>query len=134
MLNLHALTRSRSLILALACGVASAWLVLVPTYTSMRDSYPEWLPLVVWSLGPFLTALVFTTRHPDEAWKLVTCIEGGVIAGIVVDLCMRSYLGIPSTVWPFAIVLVIFVSFPPVLVGAWLGRKRANARQTTSHR
>jgi len=100
----------------------------------MRDNYPEWLPLIVWSLGPFLTALVFTTRHADEAWKLVTCIEGGVIAGIVFDLHVRSYLDIPSTVWPFAIVLVIFVSLPPVLAGTWLGRKRANARQTTSHR
>ena len=134
MSNLHVLTRSRSSILALACGVASVWPVLLPTYTSMRDSYPEWLPLIVWSLGPFLTALVFTTRHADEAWKLVTCIEGGVIAGIVFDLHVRSYLDIPSTVWPFAIVLVIFVSLPPVLAGAWLGRKRANARQTTSHR
>jgi hypothetical protein len=122
--NHQMVTRLLSPAAAFAFGVASALLVLVPTYTPMRERYPEWFPLVVWSLGPFLGAVVCTTRFPDRAWELAAFIEGGVIAGIGFDIRARSYLDIPSTVWPLAIVLVLIISLPSLLAGILAGRVR----------
>jgi len=121
--------------LAFGYGVASGYVVLVPTYTPMGESYPEWLPLMAWSLGPFLAALDLTMRHPDRAWELAALIEAGTIVGIILDIQVRSYLDIPSTVWPFAIVLVMVVSIPFLLAGTVLGRQRAKMKQRGgSHR
>ena len=101
----------------------------------MGDSYPEWLPLMAWSLGPLLAALLFTTRYPQRAWEFAACIEGGIIAGLIFDIQVRNYLDIPSTVWPLAIVLVLFVSVPFLVIGLLLGRVRAKiSHQDTSHR
>lgn len=112
-------------IIAVGCGAASAFLVLVPTYTSMGEHYPEWVPLIGWAVGPFITAVRLTRRYPDNAWVLAACIEVGVILGIIFDIQLRSQLGIPSTLWPIAIALVIIVSLPSLLVGTLLGRARA---------
>jgi len=129
------LTRLQPRFLGFAFGVASGWLVLVPTYTSMRDSYPEWLPLMAWSLGPLLTALVFTIRHPYRAWELAACIEGGVIVGLILDIHVRGYLDIPSTVWPLAVAMVLVVSVPSLVIGLLLGRGYARiSQQDTLHR
>ena len=128
-LSRHVSAQYWTLFAAAGYGAASAFLILVPTYTSVGANYPEWVPLIGWALGPFLAAVALTSRHPDRAWKLAVCIEVGVVAGIVFDIQVRSYLDIPSTVWPLAIVLVIIVSMPPVLVGTLVGRERAKARR-----
>ena len=133
-LSRDVLTRYWIPMAALGCGAASAFLVLVPTYMSAGENYPEWVPLIGWSLGPFLAAVGLTVRHPDRAWELAICIEVGVIAGIIFDIQVRNYLDIPSTVWPLAIALVIVVSLPALLAGTFLGRERAKVRrQSTSH-
>jgi hypothetical protein len=88
----------------------------------MPENYPEWLPLLAWSVGPLLAALFFTARHPDRAWQFGVLIEGGVIAGILLDIQIRTFLGMSSTVWPLAIPLVVVISLPSIVGGVLIGR------------
>jgi len=123
--------RIRTGLAAFGYGVVSGFIVLLPTYTPLAEHYPDWVPLLAWSSGPFLAAATLAMRHPDVGWKLAMWIEVGVVVGVVVDIRLRGYLDMPSTVWPIAIALAVAVSVPFVVVGTVLGRERARIKHQT---
>jgi hypothetical protein len=116
----------RSLV-AVILGWLSGMLPLVPTYSRWEGSYPEWAPLIGWTLGPLLAAFYLSSSDPVSAWRSACLIEVGLMSSIITDVVLRASIGVPTTVWPIGLVLVAGISVPFVVAGTATGRHRARS-------
>ena len=121
----EAMRLGRDLLVGLGLGLAAAGIPLYFTYPPLTDKYSRvdtyepWVSLAL-LVGPFLAALYLGWRHSTAPWTWSLVLTCGFVSGIIADIVVRFSLGIPSTVWPIAIIVNFILAAPAILTGTFV--------------
>lgn len=121
----QAMRLGADLLVGFGLGLATAAIPLYFTYPPLTDKYTRvetheaWVTLAL-LVGPFLAALYVGWRHSTAPWTWSLVVTCGFMSGIIADIVVRLSLGIPSTVWPIAIVVNFVLTTPAIVTGIFV--------------